>query len=304
VLTHLQRSSDVVNMSPTHPEERPFTREDLPLGSAGVDRSLGLNTPRAGGNDGLATAGSGQESNQTPEQDSHHDEHVLNLISRNATLEDVASTLRDEIAELRAAYAARETAYHREREVWLEETTALENTVLAMGRTIDVLQAENRALEEETDWYKNHVRRLPAGNDDHEAERTTFERRINNIEAEKCVLTEQKKTLHSENSRLKGLNNALRRENESGRAGKKKLERENKLLNKEVKELNEVHADVLPLVRDQYAIALRTLVDGVLHLAGWNGALKRADFIWATGPALLGFFGNAFTLQDIVDIVL
>jgi hypothetical protein len=75
-------------------------------------------------------------------------------------------------------------------------------------------------------------------------------------------------------------------------------------LNKQVKQLNDVYADVLPLVGEQYAIPLMTLLDGVLHLASWTGAPKREDFIWATGPALLDFFGNAFTLQDIVDIVL
>jgi hypothetical protein len=47
-----------------------------------------------------------------------------------------------------------------------------------------------------------------------------------------------------------------------------------KALKKELKELNEVHENIEPFVRDQYAVALRTLVDGVLYLAGGTGGTR------------------------------
>jgi hypothetical protein len=60
-----------------------------------------------------------------------------------------------------------------------------------------------------------------------------------------------------------------------------KLQREKKGTKKHVNHLHHIHSEVLALARDQYDISLPTLVDGVLHLAGWTGAPTRGDFIWA-----------------------
>jgi hypothetical protein len=40
-----------------------------------------------------------------------------------------------------------------------------------------------------------------------------------------------------------------------------------------------IHDDILPFVRDEYGVALRTLVDGVLYAAGWDGEGSRKDFM-------------------------
>jgi hypothetical protein len=47
-------------------------------------------------------------------------------------------------------------------------------------------------------------------------------------------------------------------------------------------------------VRDLYGVALRTLADGVLYAAGWDGR-GRADFMYTRGRHLERLFGNRFT---------
>jgi hypothetical protein len=67
---------------------------------------------------------------------------------------------------------------------------------------------------------------------------------------------------------------------------------------------NEIAEDLLPFVRDQQGVALRTLVDGVLYAAGWNGDDWRETFMLHNSARLVVMFGNRFTEAEISAIVL
>jgi hypothetical protein len=51
-------------------------------------------------------------------------------------------------------------------------------------------------------------------------------------------------------------------------------------------------------------MARRTLVDGVLYAAGWDGESSREVFMEQNAPRMVAMFGNRFTLQEISAIVL
>jgi hypothetical protein len=53
-----------------------------------------------------------------------------------------------------------------------------------------------------------------------------------------------------------------------------------------------------------YGVALRTLVDGILYAAGWNGEDYREDFMAQNAGRIVVMFGNRFTLAEISNIVL
>jgi hypothetical protein len=96
--------------------------------------------------------------------------------------------------------------------------------------------------------------------------------------------------------------NSLNTENQTFSDDINLLHGANTALRSEIEDLTESHDDILPFVRDQYAAAPRTLVDGVRYAAGWTGT-KRAEFMQANGHNLEALFRNRFTSQEITDFV-
>jgi uncharacterized protein YlxW (UPF0749 family) len=302
-LTALQRSSEMPDMSPTQPEQPTGSPEELAFGSSRVTDSVGSSTHGSGQPEGVPR--SPEASNEIEEEDSGGDDYVIELISENCMLADLTDTFRHRIAELEASFDALKEQHRREEDVWRNEKTALEKTIVTLRSTAAEVKITDEGLGKDIDGHKDHIKRSQTFNSDLEAKNCTLKQQIKQVNRENGVLTEQNASLHTENTRLKSDNSTLRTENNILLNDKKKLQRKNKAINKQIRELNEIHADLLPLVRDQYAISLRTLVDGVLHHAGWTGPpVTREDFIWANGPQLLALFGNAFSVQEIVDIVL
>jgi tRNA U34 5-carboxymethylaminomethyl modifying GTPase MnmE/TrmE len=72
---------------------------------------------------------------------------VIELISENCMLADLTDTLTHRIAELEAAFDAREEQHHREVGPLRNDNTALEKTIVPMGRTAAENQITNRGLE-------------------------------------------------------------------------------------------------------------------------------------------------------------
>jgi hypothetical protein len=101
--------------------------------------------------------------------------------------------------------------------------------------------------------------------------------------------------------------NTLREALESERAVSgaeiEKWRSENALLHTRIEKLQALNDDVVPLVRDQYYVALRTLVDGVLYMAGWCGTVARGPFVLRNGRRVRALFGNQFTVGEIAALV-
>jgi chromosome segregation ATPase len=145
-----------------------------------------------------------------------------------------------------------------------------------------------------------------------EGEETALRARIDTREAEKLVLLPENQTLRNDVETLEDLNDELRKwqidnttlktDKAALRAQVERMRDDNKALRKDIRKVTEINQDVLPFMRDHYAVALRTLADGVLYAAGWTGA-NRDDFMWANGDRLEDLFEHRFARWEITAIV-
>jgi hypothetical protein len=88
------------------------------------------------------------------------------------------------------------------------------------------------------------------------------------------------------------------------------LKTENQLLSGTIRELQDrlqkatgLNEDVTPLVGDQHAVPVRTLVDGVIFAAGWRGSGRMGDFMAANRRRIAQLFDNKFSHWDICDMI-
>jgi vacuolar-type H+-ATPase subunit I/STV1 len=70
-----------------------------------------------------------------------------------------------------------------------------------------------------------------------------------------------------------------------------------------IEHLTALNRDTTPFVRDHYGVALRTLVDGVLFDAGWNGFDDRAAFVFRNERQIVRAFGYQFSGREIAAVV-
>jgi regulator of replication initiation timing len=64
-----------------------------------------------------------------------------------------------------------------------------------------------------------------------------------------------------------------------------------------------INEETGPFVRDHHAVALRTLLDGVLVSLGWRGEIGRGAFMAANARHILRVFGNKFSYHEIYSII-
>jgi cell division protein FtsB len=230
-------------------------------------------------------------------------EIIMALVATNSKLDDVVARLTTEIAQAKAAFKTKETAYLHQIQTLQAENAVLETKNTALDSEIHMLRAENAAVNEAKEQYCLANEELQAANSSLHAENTTLRGEIEILRKENCMLRTETKARPSHSDKLETVNATLKAKNASLQKRQNTMKRQNRALRKELKQLNQVHADILPFVRDQYAVALRTLVDGVMYLAGWPGTTERGAFVLANGPRIMGFFGNRFSVLELVDIV-
>jgi hypothetical protein len=135
------------DMSHTQPEQPTCSQQELAFARTRVNDSIGSGAHRSGQHEGFTVPGSPEASNEIEEGDSGRDDYVIELISENCMLADLTDTLTHRIAEVQAAFDAREEQHQREVDALRNEKTALEKTIVPMGRTAAEGQITNRELE-------------------------------------------------------------------------------------------------------------------------------------------------------------
>jgi hypothetical protein len=109
------------------------------------------------------------------------------------------------------------------------------------------------------------------------------------------------------NRTVKGLqdeNAQLKNEKQAAQDEIKRLHSINRAQEATMKAMQNIEEDVAPFVRDQHAVALRTLIDGLLYAVGSDGNSDLERFMLDNEGGLRATLGNKFSIDEISAFVL
>jgi chromosome segregation ATPase len=230
---------------------------------------------------------------------------IATLKRVNGSLRAVNDSLRCEATDMerqnaslteerQASYEARDNADAGKTRLEVEN----QSYRIQMG----VLTGLNNELEDQTTTLTAEVSALHAESAEMRTANNTLSRDLDQAHRHNRLLNENNEALNGNVRTLTVEKAALITENETLREAIGLLQRANADLKKDLDKITEIQKDILPFVRDLYGVALRTLADGVLYAAGWDGR-GRADFLYTRGRHLERLFGNRFTRYEITATI-